>query len=159
LLPTVQTIDLMPTVLELAGLDEPPGLQGQSLVPLIQAASRGEEQSWPRPAITEKAAGLVAPRMPNSDTEYTALISDGWKLIRHIPPTESVGEYELFNHREDPLNMVNVAADNPEKVQELAGQLMRWEEGAIAVRLEEGELDQNMDPAELERLRSLGYIN
>ena len=54
--PTVQTIDLMPTLLELAGLAAPGRAQGASLVELMGQAARGEEQEWRRPAVTEKAA-------------------------------------------------------------------------------------------------------
>ena len=55
---TVQNLDFMPTVLELAGLPSPEAAQGQSLVPWFEAG--GEEakaagKGWRRaPAITEK---------------------------------------------------------------------------------------------------------
>src|SRR6185436_848456 len=56
---TVQTVDLMPTLLELSGLHVPPGVQGHSLAPLLSGgASAGAVRAAAastRPAISEKA--------------------------------------------------------------------------------------------------------
>lgn len=45
----VQTIDIYPTLLEVLGIEEPPGLRGTSLVPLI----RGTAEPEPRPVFAE----------------------------------------------------------------------------------------------------------
>ena len=155
--PTVQTIDLMPTVLGVAGIEPPPNIQGEDLMPLMRAAERGEAQSWTRPAITEKAM-IETQTMPGRNFGSIALIADGWKLIRNDPVVEGKSEFELYDHRKDPLNLNDLASAHPERVAELAGMLTAWQERATAARLDDSALEADLDAAELERLRDLGYV-
>ena len=165
---TVQNIDFMPTVIDLAGLPIPKAAQGQSLRPWFEA--EGEEsvaaaKGWRRaPAITEKP--LPAALALGGWASYS-IISDGWKLIHNVkaaaapppgtppggPPGGGIGgppgpvaggppgappgappgfgapaappvppppEYELYDHVKDPLNLVNLAPEHPDRVKELA---------------------------------------
>jgi choline-sulfatase len=144
---TVQTIDVMPTLLELAGLPAPKMAQGRSLVPLF-----AEQPRLPsRPAVTEATN--------DQGTKITSLISDGWKLIRLDRSVPSPGtRYELYDHVKDPLNFDNVADDHPEIVDRLAEQIEAWRKFAIAAKLDDAKATEEMDSEELERLRSLGYV-
>lgn len=156
---TVQTIDMMPTVLTLSGLSPTDNAQGQSLLPLIDGIEA--PGSWQRrPAITEKAdtsGNTFTP--PPQDTEAASLVFDGWKLIHNTKRHEGKPEYELFQHREDPLNLVDVSAEHPEVVARLAPLLDRWRQQAEAERLStDEEASSNMSAEDMERLRSLGYI-
>ncbi|HUG44146.1 MAG TPA: sulfatase [Acidobacteriota bacterium] len=167
---TVRNIDLMPTLLELSHLEVPDSLQGQSLLPLLSAAARGMEGSalreeaarlgWePRPAIAEKAKtieGRISP--PPNHTESVAIILDGWKLIHNTEREEGHPEVELYNHLEDPLNQHNLAESRPEIVQMLKERLASWKEMAEAAQLPDADETEGLDPEELKRLRSLGYI-
>jgi uncharacterized sulfatase len=45
---TVEFLDIYPTLVELCGLTMPPGLEGKSLVPLLNNATA----AWDRPAFT-----------------------------------------------------------------------------------------------------------
>ena len=83
----VQTIDVMPTLLELAGLERPANLQGQSLAPLLDpAAAPAADGSWPgwrrRPAFAERYPYATDLQPPRDRTSY-ALIDRDWKLIQH----------------------------------------------------------------------------
>jgi hypothetical protein len=87
------------------------------------------------------------------------LISDGWKLIRLDRSVPSPGtRYELYDHVKDPLNFDNVADDHPEIVDRLAEQIEAWRKFAIAAKLDDAKATEEMDSEELERLRSLGYV-
>ncbi len=173
---TVRSIDIMPTVLELSGLPLPEGIQGESLIPLLSSAqgtaiSRagflqgggGDPTPGPawegRAAITEKARSDDPSSPPNREEESYAIVKDGWKMIHNRINPNGKPEFELFDHRRDPLNMKDVAAENPEVVQKLAQEIDAWHKAAEAARLDSGAVDeQKLGAEELERLRSLGYI-
>ena len=157
--PTVETLDLMPTVLELAGIEVRDQLQGQSLVPLLGDGSRaGEGQRFrPRPAITEVWGH--PPRMLPQDTGDQYALADGeWKLVRY-EPVGGEPRSELYHRVEDPLDQVDRAADYPDVVAQLEEQLAAWKIRASEQRLSsDAELAEGMSAEELDRLRSLGYV-
>ncbi len=160
---SVQTIDLMPTLLDVSRLPHPNGLQGQSLVPLLVTAGGSELGSvrpWrPRPAVSEKALTQDVSGPPPHDTESYAIMDEGWKLIYNKTRPPGSPEYELYDAERDPLDQIDLAAQNPEVVERLAKALEAWHELALAARLEpDSEAVQDLSQEQLERLRSLGYI-
>lgn len=151
---TVQTIDVMPTVLEMTGLPAPPELQGTSLAPLL----RGEP--WRQmPAFSFKAALDAPVGPPPNEVESLAYISDGWKLIHHPRRPDGGKEYELFDHREDPLNVRDVSSVHPETVERMAAALADWRRKVESERLKGDARLGDLSAEELERLRSLGYVD
>ncbi len=168
---TVGNIDLMPTLLELSHLPLPDGLQGQSLLPLLVAArdttsddedaliAQAEAAGWShRPAFSEKpmTTGFGAP--PPGDTEAYAAIFDGWKLVHNTAKRAGTPEFELFDHRQDPLNLKNLADQHPDRVKELADKIAAWRKIAEEQALPETDSTEGLSDEELQRLRSLGYI-
>jgi len=145
---TVQTIDLMPTMLELSGLPVPAAAQGASLVSVLES---GSSVNWNRPAITE-----LPPNMRGIPGR-TSLISDGWKLILLEEPG---GEprLELYDHTEDPLNLNDVSVEHPDIVERLSALHANWQRRAQVAQLDDADATLQLDAEELERLRSLGYI-
>jgi arylsulfatase A-like enzyme len=154
----VQSIDVMPTLLELSGIASPEGIQGQSLVPLVRAGA--DPSAWvPRPAITEKAktSGGFAP--PPHDTESYAIVDAGWKLVHNVARPDGTPEFELYDFAKDPLNTRDVAAQHPEVVARLAKALQGWRAMATAARLKpDSETTRSLSPEQLQRLKSLGYV-
>ena len=170
---TVQSIDIMPTILELSGLAVPEGAQGRSLAPFFSSARvssagflQGRESApeaasvqGSHVAVTEKAfvEGVGAPA--NRGLEAYALVLDGWKLIHNRQRPGKEPEYELYDHRNDPLDTTDLAAEKPEIVQRLAHELDAWYEKVKAARLQpDSAATEGLSREELERLRSLGYI-
>ena len=86
----VSLIDLYPTLVELAGLDGPPGLDGESLLPLL----RDPKAPRSTPAITTRGG------------EHHALRNERWRYIRY-----SDGSEELYDHESDPMEWTNLAGD------------------------------------------------
>jgi arylsulfatase A-like enzyme len=156
----VQTIDVMPTLLEMSGLEPPADIQGQTLLPLINPTAA--KSAWrPRPAISEKA--ITDPNKgaapPPHDTEAYAIVDAGWKLVHHTTRPDGGPEFELFDAVKDPLDRHDVAAERPEIVQRLAKLLAGWRQMATAARLKpDAESTKGLSQQQLQRLRSLGYI-
>ena len=71
--------------------------------------------------------------------------------------TEGHREIELYDHVEDPLNLVDVADDHPDVVSELLPVLERWYQRATLAKVEPDSTAE-MSAEELERLRALGYV-
>jgi arylsulfatase A-like enzyme len=162
---TVRTIDFMPTLLDLSGLAIPENAQGQSLLPLIAAARQGSNNvdgaaqnlGWvKRPAVTEK--NKRDGHLDTDSLDAYALVLDGWKLIHNVQGRIDQPEFELFNHREDPLNLKNVASEHPEIVEKLKVELAAWREMVEQAKLQPGDSTQGLPPDEINRLRTLGYI-
>ncbi len=153
---TVQTLDLMPTLLELSGLRVPAGAQGRSLVPILGGDAGG---SRPSPAIVEKAATKNPAAPPPHETAGTAVVLDRWKLVHHTAPAPGGPEVELFDRSRDPFDRHDVAARYPAVVRSLLSILQTWRHHAEAARLPQGEqATEGLSQQELDRLRSLGYI-
>lgn len=85
----VGLIDLYPTLVDLCGLPPKDGLDGRSLVPLLEDPEREST-----PAITTFEPGNYSVR------------DDRWRLIRYEDGSE-----ELYDHEADPNEWKNLAAD------------------------------------------------
>ena len=73
---------------------------------------------------------------------------------------EKAPEFELYDRRNDALDQVNLSTQHPDVVKRLSQKLAEWRERAEAGRLSpDAEASQTLSQEELERLRSLGYIN
>jgi arylsulfatase A-like enzyme len=161
---TVETLDLMPTILELCSLRGPKEMQGESLVPLLKNVSdsyAAEASEWrERPAISERAnTGDEMNAPPPLNYEAYSIISGPWKLIHNVLPQQEQPEFELFDRTNDAYDHHNVAANHPEIVQKLSGELHLWKQHVEAAKLKpDSESTQNMTTEEIERLRALGYI-
>jgi arylsulfatase A-like enzyme len=166
---TVRSIDVMPTLLDMSGLAAPESMQGASLTPLFAAARQTSDPEqivasaaslgWTAsPAVSEKAKTQGAAAPPPLNSESFGVVSDGWKLVHHTARAEGAPEFELFDHAKDPLDLQDVAAQHPDIVERLKTQLAEWKTMAEERKLPKGEATEEMSSKELDRLRSLGYI-
>jgi len=100
--PLVLSIDLAPTVLELAGAAVPKDLHGRSLLPLL----RGDAAGWRRAFLVEHFSDTVFPRVAKMG--YQAVRTERWKYFRY---TELEGMDELYDLRADPYELKNVVRE------------------------------------------------
>jgi arylsulfatase A-like enzyme len=136
----VRTVDIAPTVLDLAGLPPLDEIQGVSLAPLL----RGRE---------------VAPQLDVYGESFEPLSLFGsnvlrfvrrgnWKYIHKVNP-------ELFDLSSDAAELKNLAAQNPELVAQLRRAMTEWVLRERIVRTDDrAYIDEEM----LDQLQALGYM-
>ncbi len=106
-------MDIAPTLLEIAGVDHPSSYRGREVAPL-------QGKSWKQTL----AAEAESPRGPEDWLGWElwanrAIRQGDWKLLWLCKPM-GIGDWELFNLREDPGEMQDLASEHPEKVRELS---------------------------------------
>jgi arylsulfatase A-like enzyme len=159
----VELIDVMPTLLEYAGLAVPPAAQGQSLRPLLSANGREGKvaaagSGWKRRPIIAEKQPMGGSGYP-LQTECYAIVDGSWKLIHNVARPPEQPEFELFDFYKDPLDQTNVAAEHPDVVDRLGKALDAWHRMALEAKLKpDSEETKGMTAEQLERLRSLGYV-
>ncbi len=152
---TVEMLDLAPTMLDLVGIDVPERMQGDSLLPLL--GSPDDARRWGKqPAISEWTRRTD---QQGRGVDAFSIILDGYKLIHNVERPDDVPEFELYDHSADPLDQLDLASEHPDIVERLSRQLEGWHKWALARKLPtDAEEAEGLDADELERLRSLGYI-
>ncbi len=106
---TMHVADIMPTLLDIAGIEYPQAIEGRALPPLIG-------KSWVRMLAGETGS-------PRTDRDYLAwelfgnrAVRQGdWKLRWQWKPFGK-GDWELFNLAADPSERIDLASKHPEKV-------------------------------------------
>jgi arylsulfatase A-like enzyme len=136
---TVESIDLMPTVLEAVGAAIPDPVQGRSLLP----ACRGESLES-RTAFSESP--YYGRRIAAAGPEHRLL----W--------TKQDASEELYRYRDDPLEAENLAAGELEQSRRLMAEIHRWRRMVNATRYPRAQVSELDDEAE-DQLRALGYLD
>ena len=103
----VSLIDLFPTLMDMAGLDHPAGLDGVSLLPLC----RGDASARPDYVFSEFHSNF-------SNTGIAMWREGPWKYVRYAGY-----EPQLFNLDDDPEEVDNLARSRPDVVQRLDARL------------------------------------
>ncbi len=142
----VRGLDVGPTLLGLAGVPRPPGMEGHDLLHDALPADRVR--------VVETYGGAV-PNLPGAKALMAdaaplaqAVLAGDWKLIRE---TEMPELYNLFT---DPDELVNRAEDQPARARRLSDLSDAWTRtyGAREATA------PAMDEEDREALRALGYV-
>ena len=120
----VSGVDLLPTLAELCGIRLPDAVDGQPFATLLRDENRGKTS---RPALF-----WHYPHYSNQGGKPGGAIRDGdWKLIEFYED----GRRELFNVKSDASESRNLAAQEPERVKDLAGKLDAWRKSVAAAEM------------------------
>ncbi len=145
----VGLLDVMPTVLELAGVPLPEGVQGTSLAPLLL---RGEGET-PRYVFME--SGRAA-------RSQLSVRRGPWKLVHLRAPEdrEWLGRnaIELYDLSSDPGETRDVRAAHPEVAAELERALVAWQRDTPRYQGGATTDVKKLDARTQEMLRGLGYL-
>lgn len=170
----VSMIDILPTVLDLAGLPAPEGLQGQSLAPLLL----GEEGWHPRPVIfdefyIDRETGNLMGKIEVIDGRWGASLNinprpDEKRFLHYQleptrpylrlgpPPPFPLLIYDVW---EDLNCLVPLNEMRPDLVKKYTNFLeAKWKEHQELAKRFSRSADVPLTPEQLRTLRSLGYI-
>lgn len=104
----VESVDVLPTLCELAGLPAPEGLDGRSFAAQLRDPAAAGEQAaihyYPRGDQLGRAVRTARYRLVE------------WRPIGAAPET---AQFELYDYETDPLETKNLAAERPEVVSQL----------------------------------------
>lgn len=104
----VSLVDIYPTLMEMAGIGAPGGLDGYSLLPEVQGSVNPGRQDW-----------VLSEYHSNFQNASSFMLRRGdWKYVAY-PGFES----QLFNVTEDPDEMTNLASSRPDVAAAMAASL------------------------------------
>ncbi len=150
----VETVDLLPTLIELLGVAAPADLevQGRSLVPLLR--DRGDDV--PREVFSSARALSKRHRDRGYELEPSGQIhtlrGDRWKLVLY--PGSERDYLELYDLAADPGERQNLVDREPARRDEQLARLRRWMALGRAA-----EPPAEIDPALRQHLQDLGYTD
>jgi arylsulfatase A-like enzyme len=142
----VQSVDIMPTLLELMGAEAPAGVEGVSLVPVLR-----------QPGLEVNSVAYSE----HNDGALAAIRTGAWKLVLGLKNLylrddwqRRAGERELYDLREDPSETLNVGAIQRDQEMALAEQLQAW----LAQADPKWGRPRRLDAETEQVLRQLGYL-
>lgn len=127
----VQNLDFAQTLLEVAGVEAPDDMQGESLVPLL----KGDTSAWDREAVYYHYYEYPAVHMVK---RHYGIVTEDYKLVHFY---YDIDTWELYDRKRDPLEMNNLINDFA--YSEIRAQLKK-ELQALRVKYKDSEeLDQH----------------
>lgn len=137
----VGLVDVMPTLLELAGREEGEGLQGRSLVPYLRPKAGSLP---PRPFYLESLYGAEE----NGWAPLTGLVENGMKFI-------SLPRMELYDLRADPAESRNLFDEKPAVARRMRDALAAY----IAAHTDaKSSAKRDLTADDVRQLQALGYL-
>lgn len=141
----VNLVDMLPTVLDLYGIDTPAGVQGRSLVRLLEGKREKQERTLYVESLYGQEEMGWAP--------LTGIIDGPYKYI-------SLPEPELYNLRLDPQEKSNLFSAQKEVAREKDETLRKMVLDLSAARSARGgDSRRELTAEDRRRLESLGYIS
>jgi len=135
----VGLIDVAPTLLEAAGVPVPSGWKGRSLLPLLNDAEA--RQSWPNQQLIQISESMTGRAIRTKDWTYCVAEPSG---STKEPAAVTYHEYQLYDQRADPNELVNLAGR-----QEYRSQSDELGKGLRKLLVAAGEPEPEIVPAQL----------
>jgi arylsulfatase A-like enzyme len=146
-----RNVDVWPTILDLLGLEPPPGIDGRSRLPdILSSPSEGGPDGTGRIAIAD-----LDQTWGQRDTDPLPAIAVVEDTFRYVRTERAKGRREqLFDASDDPHELRDLATEEPETLERLSAIADEYYEtepawGAAPTR--------ELDELELNLLRALGY--
>ncbi len=140
----VGTVDIVPTVLDLLGLEIPDAVQGRSLAPLMLADAPPAQGAEPWRYYAES----LSPRLSHGIGELRVLYEGPLKYIHGPRP-------ELYDLVQDPVELRDLSAQSPDALAGMEAKLRDFLDAHATGTSAVHEFDERT----MRRLAGLGYLN
>ncbi|NOY74235.1 MAG: DUF4976 domain-containing protein, partial [Kiritimatiellaeota bacterium] len=123
----VELIDVMPTLLSVAGLDIPDNVHGKDLAPQIIGTLKVPH----RPTFSEiDHSRSVLPALRKFGSHRVMCRSDRWKLSYSLEDAGYGEDGSLYDLKSDPFELVNLfeAPDCQDIIKSLKNEIEQWQE-------------------------------
>jgi len=133
--------DIMPTILDVANISHPEQINGRQVIPMQGRSILdvfGGEAATPYAEASQVGYELFGMKAFFYELfGMKAFFAGDWKVL-WMPQPIGKGDWELFDIKEDPAELRDLADENPQKLKELVGQWEQYKE-------ENGVLDTSLD--------------
>ena len=149
---TVQSLDVAPTILDVAGLPAEPAFRGRTLLPYLEGAPSTDRACFGETDMSfheENSAREIAG--PAGKSRW---LRKGRYKLMFVPHLAEPAAWRLFDLVTDPGELADAGARFPE-----VRDAMRRELGSWMAEDQGKERDYHIGDAARERLRALGYVN
>jgi len=136
----VSTVDIVPTILDLIGIEPPQAGDGISLTPLMGLGSSDTKPPRGRPIYSELSTFLAC------------MIRGDWKIIHD----SKANTWELYDIATDYGETTNLAAEMPDTLANLRSELLHWLDSQRRRRPARSRARQDAETRR--QLKALGYI-
>lgn len=140
----VRILDIMPTVFELVGLEQPESFAGISLMPMARGDERGDRIAYCESTLYGK--------------DKIVWRTERYKYIYDFDP-DAESRAELYDWVSDPEESSNLIDSHPEIAQRLENELKSFARELTARARSMSQLKPvSLAPEQIESLKSLGYV-
>ena len=150
----VRSLDIFPTILELAGIPLPAHLDGQSLRPFWEGANRPEARTS-YAHVYDSGKGAIS--SDGIEREYASITTPDWRFIKNLKNNED----QLYDRRLDSKDTNNLASSRPDQVKIFEQMLFRYFEESAKTKKALGVGKVKTGPVSPElrkKLEALGYF-
>lgn len=142
----VESIDILPTILDLLSIPMPAQTQGISLLGLIEGKNNALKNAY----VFSQAAPV----------DTLAIRSKDWKLIRKPQEgkdSSNIFELSLFDLKRDPRELHNLINEKQQVARLLKSRLDEWMKGLVVYQEEESKFIPSLDEETKQRIKKTGY--
>lgn len=158
----VQTVDIMPTILDVAGVAPPQAFDGDSLMPLVKHGAEPDDAAVARVNDRQIAGSNHNFRSSKQLIEFYLIDAFQWKILYGFRPTRFEGgrqsRWALFDIAQDPKERKNLLFNNQAQARKLIEDLLVWRltHPRYDVATERGAAQ--LSGSDLQDLQALGYV-
>jgi arylsulfatase A-like enzyme len=160
----VQTLDILPTILDYLGIDRSDSIrdiQGKSLLKLVEGSDSrdftiSERSDWQRRGVKARKLDYLKQTYPGFDwAQYEQeLVAIRTKEFKYIWSSKTKGE--LYNLARDPGELTDLIEAEENRGLELKSKLDRWRSSFSPAK--QSVVERELDIYVKDKLRKLGYL-